>query len=107
MENETWLIETADDVIEKKVEHGVNALSPIEHLIYCLWVADYSIRNAGDLDTAADLYEPFQSEAASIAQALSLSSTHQGFSLPAKTLEREFLDRFDTMCAEIQSHLAR
>lgn len=107
MDNETWIIETGDVVIRKMADHGEDALSPIERLIYCLWVADYSIRNAGDLDAAADLHAPFQSEAANIAQVLSLSTTHQAFSLSAKTLEREFLDRFDAICAEIQSYLAK
>jgi len=107
MDNETWIIEVGDAVIRKMVAHGAGVLSPVERLLHCLWVADYSIRNAGDLDAAVDLYSPFQTEAANIAQSLSLSTTHQAFSLPAKTLEREFLDRFDAVCAEIQSYLAK
>lgn len=37
-----------------------NWLTPLDELIYCLWVTGYGMRNAGDLDAARDLYKPFQ-----------------------------------------------
>ena len=50
----------------------MRALSPVERLVYCLWVADYGMRNAGDLDTARDLYPDFQREAVELARELGM-----------------------------------
>ena len=55
-DNETWVIEAGDTVIRKITCSSIECLSPWEMLVYCLWVADYGMRNAGDLDTAADVY---------------------------------------------------
>jgi hypothetical protein len=81
-DNETWIIDAGDAVIQKKATSGIEALSPSEHLIYCLWVADYGMRNAGDLVTAADLYPSFQTEAVRLANRLHLPFTQESFSLP-------------------------
>ena len=56
-ENETWLIEAGDEVIQKMAASGSDGLSLWERLVYCLWVADYGMRNAGDLDTASRALE--------------------------------------------------
>ena len=101
-ENQTWIIETGDVVIRKKADHGVGSLTPVENLIYCLWVADYGMCNAGDLQTAADVHATFQEEAAKFAKDLSLGFTHETFSLPTKTLELQYFDRFDRVCDEIK-----
>ena len=106
-ENETWLIEAGDDVIAKKAEQGRDALTPSERLIHCVWVADYSMRNAGDLLTASDLYGPFQEEAQQLADELGLPRTKAAFSLPAEELEEAYFDAFDDICGELQSCLAR
>jgi hypothetical protein len=55
-DNETWVIETGDTIIRKKTRGGIECLSPWETLVYCLWVADYAMRNAGDLEAAAGVY---------------------------------------------------
>ena len=47
-DNETWVVEAGDTVIQKKASCGIERLSPWERLVYCLWVADYGMRNAGD-----------------------------------------------------------
>jgi hypothetical protein len=57
-DNETWLLDAGDEVIQAKAAHGIDSLSARDRLIYCLWVADYAMRNAGDLSTASDLYAP-------------------------------------------------
>lgn len=101
-DNETWVIETGDRVIRKKASGGIECLSPWEMLVYCLWVADYGMRNAGDLDTAADVYPEFHLHARRIAEALSLRLTHEAFSLPRRDLEREYFDRFEAICNEIK-----
>jgi hypothetical protein len=101
-DNETWVIETGDAVIQRNARAGNNSLSPWESLVYCLWVADYGMRNAGDLDTAADVHAPFQSEARRLAEQLSLPLTAAAFSLSKADLEREYFDRFESMCDEIR-----
>jgi hypothetical protein len=106
-DNETWVIETGDRVIRKKASGGIECLSPWEMLVYCLWVADYGMRNAGDLDTAADVNPEFQKRARRIAEALSLPLTLEAFSLPQRDLEREYFDRFEAICNEIKDAEAR
>ncbi len=101
--NETWIIEVGDAVIQKKAGEGVGSLSPVERLIYCLWVADYGMRNAGDLLTAHDLYADFQTEAVLLAKDLGLQATHEAFALPAADLQREYFQRFDKICDEIRN----
>lgn len=102
-DNETWIIETGDLVIRKKVKVGISALSAWEVLVYCVWVADYGIRNAGDLETAADVHSTFHSDARTISKQLSLPVTHAAFGLSKADLEREYLDRFDAICEELKS----
>lgn len=106
-DNETWLVEDAGhSVIEKKAEQGADALSPIERLIYCLWVADYSMRNGGDLATADDLYPPFQQEARRIAEELSLPRTLSAFAVSRSDLERTYFQVFDSVCEELRRGVA-
>jgi hypothetical protein len=102
IDNETWIIEMGDAVIRKITCGGVECLSSWETLVYCLWVADYGMRNAGDLDTAADVYPEFHLNARRIAKALSLRLTDEAFSLPESDLEREYFDRFESICNEIR-----
>jgi hypothetical protein len=101
-DNETWIIETGDDVIQKKAREGIGNLTPLERLIYCVWVADYGMRNAGDLDTARDLYATFQIEAAHLANDLSLKATRDAFELPTEHLQRQYFERFDDICNELK-----
>jgi hypothetical protein len=105
--NETWVIEEGDTVIRKKARGGLACLSPWETLVYCLWVADYGMRNAGDLDTAADVYADFHPDARRMAEALSLRLTHEAFSLPRRDLEREYFNRFESICDEIKAAKAK
>ena len=98
-ENETWLIETGDAIIRKKARYEIDDW---ETLVYCLWVADYGMRNAGDLETAAAVYSGFQIDARRIAQHLSLEVTHSAFSLSKADLQQEYFDRFESICDEIK-----
>lgn len=99
-DNESWVIETGGRVIDKRAIGGIECLSPWEMLVYCFWVADYGMRNAGDLDTAADVYPEFHWHARRIAAALSLQLTYEAFSLSQTDLEREYFDRFEAICNE-------
>jgi hypothetical protein len=102
--NESWIIDAGDVVIQKKAHIGVDQLMPIERLIYCVWVADYGMRNAGDLETAHDVYPDFQPEAAQLARELGLERTHSAFVLPTADLQRQYFDRFEEVCTEIRQY---
>jgi hypothetical protein len=106
-DNEDWIVEAGDTVIQKKASCGIECLSPWEMLVYCLWVADYGMRNAGDLDTAADVYPQFHLDAKRMAKTLSLRSTDEAFSLSQGDLEREYFDRFESICDEIRAAESR
>jgi hypothetical protein len=101
-ENETWVVEVGDAVIRKEAQSGASTLLPWEKLVHCLWVADYGMRNAGDLDAAADVYSQFQSEGRRLAAELSLPVTQQVFSLSKDDLENQYFDRFESICEEIK-----
>lgn len=101
-DNEDWIAERGGDVVEKKAARGLSALNDREHLVYCLWVADYMMRNAGDFANAEDLYPAFQTEAAARARKLGLKQTEQAFALAREELEKQYFDRFEAICKEIR-----
>ncbi|KQT31051.1 hypothetical protein ASG24_14295 [Methylophilus sp. Leaf414] len=102
-EYETWLIETGDIIIRKEAQNGAASLTSYEKLIYCVWVADYGMRNAGDLRTASELYPPFQSEACTLARDLSLQYTLDTFSMSENELCSQYFDRFEGVCNELKN----
>ena len=102
-DNESWIVETGDIVIQKKALKGLNRLTRWEHLVYCLWAADYGIRNAGDLETARDVYREFQSEGSRIAGELSLPLTLRAFSMPSEELQLCYFKQFEAICDEIRN----
>ena len=102
-ELETWIVEVGGDVIDKKVAHGPAAITPLEKLIYCVWVADYGMRNAGDLVTASDFYARFQEEAASLALELGLPRTHAAFTLPTIDLQARYFDLVGGVVDELET----
>ena len=101
-DSETWLIETGHDVIERKAVLGSNAHSARERLIYCMWVADYGMRNAGDLESSRDLYAAFQDEGKALAAELSLPVSLAAFSLRTSELQDQYFDLFDGICGELR-----
>jgi len=103
LELETWIVEVGGDVIEKEAAHGRAALTPLEKLIYCVWVADYGMRNAGDLLTASDVYSQFQEQAASLALELGMPRTHAAFALPTTDLEGRYFDLLSGVVDEIDA----
>lgn len=102
-DNETWLIDAGDVVITKKAETGMVSLTTFERLIYSLWVADYGMRNAGDLVTASDLHARFQEEGRDAAIALGLARTAAAFSSTTQELQDCYFEVFDDVCAEIRA----
>jgi hypothetical protein len=105
-DNETWLIEAGDAVIQRKARDGIGRLSPTDKLIYCLWVADYGMRNAGDLATASDLYANFQTDGLRAAQEIGLPASCAAFALPTPDLQNQYFERFESICDEIRRVLS-
>lgn len=103
MDNETWVVEEGDRIIQKKARVGLAGLTDWERLVYALWVADYGMRNAGDLDTARDVCTDFQSVALQSANKLALPTTHTAFLLAPDILQECYFDLFEAVCTEIRS----
>ncbi len=101
-DNETWLIEAVHTVLEKEAAAGFPSLNAWERLLHSLWIADYGMRNAGDLETAADLDQHFQERGLEAAQTLALPDCIAAFSLSTDDLERRYFELFDTVCEEIK-----
>jgi hypothetical protein len=102
-ENESWVVERGGDIVEKEARVGAGGLSDWERLVYCLWVADYMMRNAGDFANAAAMYPTFQRDAKQLAQRHGLTVTYEAFSLSKRRLQTEYFDRFEGICDEIRS----
>lgn len=102
-DHETWLLDEGDQIVEQKAANGYASLTPRERLIYCLWVADYGMRNAGDLKTASDLHSTFLGDGRSAALELKLPQSIAAFSLTAEELERRYFNLFDDVAAEIRT----
>jgi hypothetical protein len=100
--NETWLLEACGGVFEKEAAQGYSSLSPFERLRCCLFAADYGMRNAGDLTTAADLHPTFLEDGRSAAEELGLPQSAAAFSLSPQELEERYFDLFDSIVAELR-----
>jgi hypothetical protein len=101
-ENEGWVVARGGEVVKKEAQGGVKSLTSWEKLVYCLWVTDYMMRNAGDFENAVALYPNFQTDAKQLAKQLSLPVTYEAFSLSKRKLQRKFVDLFEAVCDEIK-----
>ncbi len=101
--SESWIIDRGALVVEKKAQSGAESLNKWERLVYCLWLADYMMRNGGDFANAVDLCPDFQRDAKRLAEQLSLPLTREAFGLSRRKLEREYLERFEGICNEIRN----
>ena len=102
-DNETWLIDTGDSIIRQQAARGQESLPPLDRLIYCLWVADYGMRNAGDLTTACNLYGSFHEVASQLSQELGLTLSQSAFALSRADLEQQYFERFEAICDELRA----
>jgi len=105
--NQSWIVQAGDRVIQKKAQAGAASLSDWERLVYCLWLADYMMRNAGDFANAQDRCPTFQSDAKQFAERLGLAATCEAFSLSQRKLQKEYFDRFERICDEIRNAAPR
>jgi hypothetical protein len=102
-DHETWLIEEGHLVMERLTSEGQASLSDIEKLIYALWVADYGMRNAGDLDTAAEVSPTFLGDGLQAALACQLPVSTKFFGLSAGQLEEQYFELFDPVVDEVRA----
>ena len=102
-DNETWLLDEGQKAIEKQLAHGYASLSAIERLTYCLWVADYGMRNAGDMATADDLHPSFREDGLAAAQHLGLPRSAVAFHLSLYELEKQYFELFDELVNELRA----
>jgi len=101
-DNETWLLEAGHRFLEEDPTDGPDADEAIKRLIWCLWVADYGMRNAGDLETSRDLNASFKHQGHQSAKTLDLPRTSAAFALPDDEFEQNYFAFFDTICDEIR-----
>jgi hypothetical protein len=101
--NDSWIIDTGDLVIEKMSQAGMRSLNDWERVVYCVWCIDYSIRNAGDLHSASDLYRNYKSTGLRSAKTLGLPRTSAAFALPNQTLIEQYYRLFDELVKEIRA----
>ena len=101
--NQSWVVDRGGQVIEKWTQSGATSLNDWERLVYCLWVTDYMMRNAGDFANAVDMYPDFRTDAKRFAKQLSLPATYDAFSLSQPKLRGEYVERFEEICDEIRS----
>ena len=102
-DNETWLLDATDEIVSAKAEIGFAAMTSIQRVTYCLWVADYGMRNAGDLTTAIDLFASFMRDGHVAAKEAGLPHSAHMFSLSIADLEARYLGLFDGVINEIRA----
>ncbi|MBD3673143.1 MAG: hypothetical protein HUJ26_06410 [Planctomycetaceae bacterium] len=101
-DNETWIIEFGDEIIQKKSQNGFESLNDYEQLVFLVWIADFSIRNAGDLVSGKDIRPGFKQEILSLARKLSYSVMIQAFDQPDEDLIENYYNLFDSICDELR-----
>ena len=102
-ENETWLIEIGDEIIKRRAADGKESVPDVDNLIFCLWVADYGMRNAGDLAGASQVDADFHTDGARLSKSLELPATQHLFGLNSTKFHAEYFDRFESVCDELKS----
>ena len=103
LDNESWVIEVGDDVINKKAAFGYANLADLEKAIYCLWVIDYSIRNSGTL-MEIELFPPALEELAFIANAEELIQISFWLKNPINEVAfcEQYYGQFDIVCGALR-----
>jgi hypothetical protein len=102
-EDRTWLLGLGDIIVSKMADTGFAELPAVERLVYCLWVADYGIVNAGDLETCQDLFESFLGDGLVAALELDVPASISAFSLSPSEFERNYFSFFGTLIQEIRA----
>ncbi len=105
-DDETWLLNVADAILEKSAEPNSAPMTPTDQAIYCFWVIDYAVRNSGTLEPMRELYPKAVKELRTFARAHALSKLTAW--LKTSTDEDAFCeayhDAFPSVCAELRTH---
>ena len=89
-DSETWIIDAGDTIIRQRAPRGEAGLTRLDRLVYCLWLADYGMSNAGDLATAYDLLGSFHEEGSLLSRELGLAIAHAAFALSRADFEQQY-----------------
>ena len=106
-ENQSWIIEYGDTVLKRKASQGDGALADIDQLVYCMWFADYGMRNAGEVAAAYDVDGRFHLNGAVLAKKLGLPESRKLFGLPPSEFQSEYFGRFECVCEEPKIEVLR
>ncbi len=101
-ELEDWIIEKGDAVIQRQALYPEHVTAE-EQLVYCLWCVDYGMRNAGDLQPAFDIKHDVMDKGRSLSSTLALPRSEAFFTLPVIDAERQYFDKFEEVCSEIEA----
>lgn len=104
VDNETWLINESDRIINKKSSDGYKSLSDLEKAVYCFWVVDYSVRNSGTLQPMLDLNEHSISELIKFSEEYKCNNLHFMMELSnhETTFCENFYKHFDNACEDLR-----
>ncbi|MCB1586064.1 MAG: hypothetical protein KDI59_11290 [Xanthomonadales bacterium] len=105
MDNEAWLIEIGDEIIEKKANSSYEDLNNIEQSIYCFWVIDYAVRNSGTLEPMKELHPSAIEVLLNNAQFNNWSKTINLLNLSNNEKEfcSKYYEQFEMSCNELRS----
>ena len=98
-----WIVERGGDIGELKAERGVDALSPVESLIYSLWIIDYCMCNAGDLANLNEMYPDCLVQSSEMAAKSGFPKTASLFSHTPENLARRYFNDLEIVVAELQA----
>lgn len=100
LDNEAWLLDECDPILEKR-SRG-QTLDSFEILVYCIWVADSSLRNAGDLKMADSLFASWCKDGKKLASEFHLKETASFFTHSHPSLGIEYVSLFARICDELR-----
>lgn len=107
---ETWLLDAGGLVIQKMAEQGESALSGPERAVHCMWLIDYSVRNAGCFGPLEDMgAKTALSDLARLAQDAKLSTLPSWLQLSdnEEAFCSTYHQHFDKACAELKGYCER
>ncbi|WP_458764882.1 hypothetical protein [Cupriavidus basilensis] len=100
----TWVVDTGDEVIQKRANEGEIALSQAELAVYCMWTIDYAVRNSGSFGPLEDMESTALTDLLQIARGSGLRKLAAW--LETSTNESAFCgtyyEQFDEPCAELR-----
>jgi hypothetical protein len=103
IDNEEWILLEGAFAVEQKASAGLDKMDSYPKLVYALWVADYGMRNAGDLETSLDIFSGLLELGKSAAISLGLPKAKSLFALSQQRFEQEYFEYFEQVCDELRN----